>query len=129
MTGECTLRRQEEEEERKCCIGYQFRVERPLPWKETLPTATETPLSVSYLSEHVCASAHAWLAPRSDNGFFRKLSSYRVLCVPRGSKKGLSGTRGFGKDLREIKEGVGRTGDQCSSWGGVQSPLETVNGQ
>lgn len=50
VTGECTVwKQEEEEEERKRCTGYQFRVELPLPlplpWKETLPTAIETPPS------------------------------------------------------------------------------------
>lgn len=71
-----------------------------------------------------CARLAALL---NDNGFLMKFSSYRVLCVPRGSGKGLPGTEGYGEAPGEMKEGVGKNLRPVQPIGSV--PLDTVHGQ
>lgn len=68
MTRERTVQNQEEEEKKRC-IGYGLRVERPLPlpWKGNAANRNRN-ATLGYLSEHVCDSAHALVAPLSDNG-------------------------------------------------------------
>ena len=81
--------------------------------------------TLGYLSEHVCDSAHAEWRRSVTTGFFKNYPATGFCVYPEGSGRGLSGTEGFCKDPREIKERV-RGNSETDAPG--QSPL-ALNGQ